>query len=139
MDFAGGQQGAKAAFVAPDEVNCFTNLNATRKADNGLQAARVRYERTSVAFPEHELCKAALRYSRDNIRKVDRKPSSSSFGTKRISPTTFMIQERDAYGEHPLIYAKLHPKADVLILTDTGCDEPDEAHKNGESDLFRAA
>ncbi|KAK4894193.1 hypothetical protein LTR27_007560 [Elasticomyces elasticus] len=55
---------------------------------------------------------------------------SSSFTTKRINATTFVIREDDAYEEHPLIYAKLHSKAPVIVLSDTGCDEPSEKHKN---------
>ncbi|KAK5705237.1 hypothetical protein LTR97_002354 [Elasticomyces elasticus] len=55
---------------------------------------------------------------------------SSSFTTKRINATTFVIREDDAYEEHPLIYAKLHPKAPVVVLSDTGCDEPSEKHKH---------
>ncbi|KAK5734079.1 hypothetical protein LTR17_009206 [Elasticomyces elasticus] len=55
---------------------------------------------------------------------------SSSFTTKRINATTFVIREDDAFEEHPLIYAKLYPKASVIVLSDTGCDEPSEKHKN---------
>lgn len=56
---------------------------------------------------------------------------SSSFTTKRINCTTFVVQENDAFNEHPLIYVKLHPEAPVLVLSDTGCDEPSEGKKNG--------
>ncbi|KAK5679064.1 hypothetical protein LTS10_008720 [Elasticomyces elasticus] len=57
---------------------------------------------------------------------------SSSFTTNRINATTFVIREDDAFGEHPLIYAKLYPKASVIVLSDTGCDEPSEKHKNNQ-------
>lgn len=54
---------------------------------------------------------------------------SASFSVKRISKTTFLIREDDLYEEHPFIYAKLHPTAPVVILSDTGCNEPSEQHK----------
>lgn len=57
--------------------------------------------------------------------------TSSSFTTRRVNKTTFVIREDDAYAEHPLIYVKVHPKAPVIVVCDTGCDEPDERHKNG--------
>ncbi|GIZ41916.1 hypothetical protein CKM354_000520100 [Cercospora kikuchii] len=56
--------------------------------------------------------------------------ATSSFSTVKLNSTTFLIQEHDAYGERPFIYVKLPPTAPVLILTDTGCDEPDARHKN---------
>ncbi|KAK4539410.1 hypothetical protein LTR36_010973 [Oleoguttula mirabilis] len=55
--------------------------------------------------------------------------ASTSFTTRRINPTTFLIREDDAYGEHPFIYVKVHPRAPVIVVCDTGCDEPSEAHK----------
>lgn len=58
---------------------------------------------------------------------------SSSFSTKRLNSTTFVITEDDKYREHPLIYAKVHPKAPIIVLSDTGCDEPSEKRRNGES------
>lgn len=61
-----------------------------------------------------------------------RKSISSSFSTKKINKTTFVIREADLYHEHPLIYAKLHPKVPVIVLSDTGCDEPEEKHKHGK-------
>jgi len=54
---------------------------------------------------------------------------SSSFTCRRINKTTFLIREHDLYNEHPFIYAKLHPTAPILILSDTGCDEPSSEHK----------
>ena len=60
------------------------------------------------------------------------KKTSTSFTTKRINRSTFVIREDDAYGEHPLIYAKVHPIVPLIILSDTGCDEPSEKHKHGK-------
>ena len=56
---------------------------------------------------------------------------TASFTTKKINPTTFVIREDDAFGEHPLIYVKVHPKVPLVIVSDTGCDEPSEEHKDG--------
>lgn len=57
---------------------------------------------------------------------------STSFTTKRINKSTFAVREDDAYDEHPLVYVKIHPKGTPLIvLSDTGCDEPSEGHKHG--------
>ncbi|KAM3424779.1 hypothetical protein BST61_g6760 [Cercospora zeina] len=56
--------------------------------------------------------------------------ATSSFSTTKLNSTTFLIQEHDAYSERPFIYAKLPRNVPVLILTDTGCDEPDSQHKN---------
>jgi hypothetical protein len=61
---------------------------------------------------------------------ISKKPSTS-FTTKRINKSTFVIREDDAYKEHPLIYAKVHPLVPLIILTDTGCDEPSDKHKKG--------
>ena len=55
---------------------------------------------------------------------------STSFTVQRVNKTTFLIREDDLYREHPFIYAKLHPTAPVLVLSDTGCDEPSEKHKH---------
>ncbi|EMC99817.1 hypothetical protein BAUCODRAFT_30232 [Baudoinia panamericana UAMH 10762] len=57
-------------------------------------------------------------------------PPRASFTTKRISQTTFVIQEHDAYGEHPLIYVKISPRANVIVLSDTGCNAPSDEHLN---------
>lgn len=59
------------------------------------------------------------------------KTPKSSFTTKRINSSTFMVYEDDLYEEHPYIYVKLHPKAPIIILTDTGCDEPSSRSKKG--------
>ncbi|KAK0255497.1 hypothetical protein LTS09_009519 [Friedmanniomyces endolithicus] len=62
------------------------------------------------------------------------KPSrpTTSFSTKRINATTFVIREDDSFAEHPFIYAKVHPKAPVIVLSDTGSDEPSEEHKHDD-------
>ncbi|KAK1060332.1 hypothetical protein LTR74_011964 [Friedmanniomyces endolithicus] len=57
---------------------------------------------------------------------------TTSFSTKRINATTFVIREDDSFAEHPLIYAKVHPKAPVIVLSDTGSDEPSEEHKHDD-------
>lgn len=56
----------------------------------------------------------------------------SSFSTQKINSTTFVVEEHDAYGESPSIYVKLHPKAPVIIISDTGCDKPHEKYKDGQ-------
>jgi glyoxylase-like metal-dependent hydrolase (beta-lactamase superfamily II) len=45
---------------------------------------------------------------------------STSFITKRINPTTYLIIEDDSYSEQPHIYIKIYPNH--LLLTDTGCN-----------------
>ena len=59
------------------------------------------------------------------------KKPTTSFTTKRINRCSFVIREDDAWEEHPLIYVKLHPLVPLIILTDTGCDEPREKYKRG--------
>lgn len=56
---------------------------------------------------------------------------STSFTTKRINRTTFVVREDDLWEEHPLIYVKLHPLVPLVILSDTGCDEPSKKHQHG--------
>lgn len=63
-------------------------------------------------------------------------PPSASFTSRKINPTTFVIREDDAFEEHPLIYVKLHPQAPIIIVSDTGCDESSEEHRNGACDTF---
>lgn len=58
-------------------------------------------------------------------------PPTSSFTASRVNPSTFLIVERDLYGEHPFIYVKIHPDKPVIVLSDTGCDEPAEDVKHG--------
>ncbi|KAI7185527.1 hypothetical protein KC316_g3987 [Hortaea werneckii] len=55
---------------------------------------------------------------------------SSSFTTRRVNKSTFVVQEHDAYGELPLIFVKVHPTVPVVIVSDTGCDEPSKKHKD---------
>lgn len=56
---------------------------------------------------------------------------SSSFTTRRVNKSTFVVQEHDAYEELPLIFVKIHPTVPVVIVSDTGCDEPSRKHKDG--------
>ena len=58
--------------------------------------------------------------------------NSSSFKTWKINRTTFAVQEDDAFYEYPLIYVKIHQKAPILVLSDTGTDEASEKHQNGK-------
>ncbi|OCL07992.1 Metallo-hydrolase/oxidoreductase [Glonium stellatum] len=50
--------------------------------------------------------------------------TTTCFSTKRLNHSTFLITEDDSYREHPFIYAKLHSKLPLLILSDTGCNSP---------------
>ncbi len=59
------------------------------------------------------------------------KQPSTSFSTTKVNSTTFAIREDDAYEEHPLIYVKIHPRVPLVVVSDTGSDEPSEKHKNG--------
>ncbi|GAB7343911.1 hypothetical protein MBLNU457_1866t1 [Dothideomycetes sp. NU457] len=56
----------------------------------------------------------------------------SSFTVRRVNASTFAITEDDKYGEHPIIYAKIHPKAPVIILSDTGCDASSKRSKDAK-------
>lgn len=47
---------------------------------------------------------------------------STSFVSRRLNSSTFVISEDDKYGELPYIYVKLYAK--FLIITDTGCNSP---------------
>jgi glyoxylase-like metal-dependent hydrolase (beta-lactamase superfamily II) len=47
---------------------------------------------------------------------------STSFVSRRVNASTFLIIEDDDYGEHPHIYVKVYP--DYLLITDTGCNTP---------------
>lgn len=58
--------------------------------------------------------------------------ATSSFTTERLNRSTWVIREDDVYEEHPLVYVKVHPKVPVLVVSDTGCDEPSEKHKEGK-------
>jgi hypothetical protein len=57
--------------------------------------------------------------------------ASTSFTTRRVNRSTFAILEDDDWKEHPLIYVKVHPLVPLIILSDTGCDEPSKKHKKG--------
>ena len=46
----------------------------------------------------------------------------TSFVSRRVNSSTFVIVEDDAYGEQPYIYVKVYP--DHLLITDTGCNSP---------------
>lgn len=59
------------------------------------------------------------------------KQASSAFTSWKINRTTFAVLEDDAFGEHPLIYVKLHQKAPIIVLGDTGTDEPRKRHREG--------
>lgn len=50
------------------------------------------------------------------------KARSTSFTTRRLNASTFLIIEDDEYGEQPHIYVKVY--ATALLVTDTGCDAP---------------
>ncbi|CAJ2509647.1 Uu.00g146730.m01.CDS01 [Anthostomella pinea] len=119
------------SIVRQEDIDNASHLTAAQSTNlgNALSRAWGLYKETSQGRSEQDYRRDILERTSDSIRISLRKPNISSFTTKRTSPTTFVIQERDAYKEHPLIYAKLHPKADVVVLTDTGCDEPDEQHK----------
>jgi hypothetical protein len=58
--------------------------------------------------------------------------SSSSFAAKKLNASTFLITEDDAYGEHPLIYVKVHPTVPVIVIGDTGCDRASKPKKHGK-------
>ena len=63
--------------------------------------------------------------------EIKKQPSRSSFTTEKVNRSTFVICEEDVYGEHPLIYVKVHPKVPIVVISDTGCDKPSEKHKRG--------
>lgn len=46
----------------------------------------------------------------------------TSFVSRRVNSSTFLIIEDDAYGEQPYIYVKIY--SEHLIITDTGCNTP---------------
>ncbi|KAL3422193.1 hypothetical protein PVAG01_06349 [Phlyctema vagabunda] len=48
--------------------------------------------------------------------------ATTSFVSRRVNQTTFMIIEDDAFGEQPNIFVKLY--ASCLLITDTGCNTP---------------
>lgn len=66
------------------------------------------------------------------------KDVSSNFTAHKVNRTTFAIREDDAYGEHPLIYVKLHQKSPVLVVGDTGTDEVSRKHRGGKYFRFES-
>lgn len=48
--------------------------------------------------------------------------STTSFISRRVNGSTFLVIENDHYGEQPYIYVKLYPNH--VLLTDTGCNSP---------------
>lgn len=46
----------------------------------------------------------------------------TSFVSKRMNGSAFLIIEDDKYGEQPYIYVKIYP--DHILITDTGCNAP---------------
>lgn len=65
------------------------------------------------------------------MESCTRRDISGAFTTTKINGTTFAVQEHDAFKEEPLIYVKLHPRAPIIILSDTGTGEPSEKHAHG--------
>jgi hypothetical protein len=61
---------------------------------------------------------------------------SSSFAAKKLNASTFLVTEDDAYGEHPLIYVKIHLTVPVIIVGDTGCDRASKPKEHGKCFFF---
>ncbi|KAF8865366.1 hypothetical protein BDZ45DRAFT_444101 [Acephala macrosclerotiorum] len=51
---------------------------------------------------------------------------TTSFISRRVNESTFLIIEDDSYGEQPYIYVKIYPNH--IIINDTGCDSPRKKH-----------
>jgi glyoxylase-like metal-dependent hydrolase (beta-lactamase superfamily II) len=47
---------------------------------------------------------------------------TTSFISRRVNESTFLVIEDDGYGEQPYIYIKIY--REFLLLTDTGCNNP---------------
>ena len=47
---------------------------------------------------------------------------TTSFVSRRVNSSTWVIVEDDSYGEQPYIYVKIYPNH--LLITDTGCNSP---------------
>lgn len=45
---------------------------------------------------------------------------TTSFVSRRVNSSTFLVVEDDSYGEQPYIYVKIYPNH--VLLTDTGCN-----------------
>lgn len=58
--------------------------------------------------------------------------SNSSFATRKLNASTFLVTEDDAYGEHPLIYVKVHLTVPIIIVGDTGCDRASKSKSHGK-------
>jgi glyoxylase-like metal-dependent hydrolase (beta-lactamase superfamily II) len=56
-----------------------------------------------------------------SIDERDSSPSTS-FISRRVNNSTFLVIEDDGYGEQPYIYIKIYEQ--YLLLTDTGCNSP---------------
>ncbi|RFU24766.1 hypothetical protein B7463_g11578, partial [Scytalidium lignicola] len=56
---------------------------------------------------------------------------STSFISKRVNDTTFLLIEDDAYGEQPYIYVKIY--SEYLLITDTGCNASRICHREVKS------
>ncbi|KAJ3552088.1 hypothetical protein NM688_g4344 [Phlebia brevispora] len=53
---------------------------------------------------------------------ADHVKTKAAFKTCRLTPTAFVINEHsDVYDEKPLIYAKIVPSANTILILDTGC------------------
>lgn len=47
---------------------------------------------------------------------------TTSFVSRRVNLSTFVVVEDDSYGEQPYMYVKIYPE--YLVITDTGCNSP---------------
>jgi glyoxylase-like metal-dependent hydrolase (beta-lactamase superfamily II) len=47
---------------------------------------------------------------------------TTSFVSRRVNPSTFVVSEDDDFGEQPYIYIKIYAK--FIIVTDSGCNKP---------------
>ena len=67
--------------------------------------------------------------------------ASSYFTCSRVNPTTFVIHEKDKYGEHPFIYVKSFEDTPVLVLSDTGCGggKAQEPHATNLKDFIETS
>ncbi|RDW87541.1 hypothetical protein BP5796_03235 [Coleophoma crateriformis] len=60
------------------------------------------------------------------LREDSASCQTTSFISRRLNATTFLILEDDAYGEQPHIYVKVYPTH--LLINDTGCNTPRKKH-----------
>ncbi|PQE21770.1 Metallo-beta-lactamase domain-containing 2 protein [Rutstroemia sp. NJR-2017a WRK4] len=47
---------------------------------------------------------------------------TTSFVSRRVNPSTFVVSEDDDFGEQPYIYIKIYAK--FIVVTDSGCNKP---------------